>query len=51
MPGVERIWLPGEQSHLKKQDNLRHGVALSPALIEQLALLAQELQITPLATA
>ena len=51
MPGVERIWLPGEQSHLKKQDNLRNGVALSPALIEQLALLAQELQIPPLATA
>ena len=51
MPGVERIWLPGEQSHLKKLDHLKNGVALSPALIEQLALLAQELSIAPLLAA
>jgi LDH2 family malate/lactate/ureidoglycolate dehydrogenase len=51
MPGVEQIWLPGEQSHLKKQINLRDGVALSKGLTDQLALLADELHISPLVAA
>lgn len=51
MPGVERIWLPGEQSHLKKLDHLQFGVALSPALVEQLDQLALTLSISPLKAA
>ena len=51
MPGFEQIWLPGEQSHLKKQINLRDGVALSKGLTDQLALLADELHISPLVAA
>ena len=36
MPGVERIWLPGEQSHTKRQVNLRDGITLPNALLQQL---------------
>ena len=36
MPGVDRIWMPGEQSHAKKLANERDGLALPPALREQL---------------
>jgi L-2-hydroxycarboxylate dehydrogenase (NAD+) len=48
MPGVDRIWLPGEQSYLKKQDHLLHGVELSNALVQELENLAQELNIPAL---
>jgi LDH2 family malate/lactate/ureidoglycolate dehydrogenase len=36
MPHVDRIWLPGEQSHAKREANLQHGMALPPALRQQL---------------
>jgi LDH2 family malate/lactate/ureidoglycolate dehydrogenase len=45
MPGVERIWLPGEQSHLKRVANERDGVPIVPALRASLDKLAAELGI------
>jgi L-2-hydroxycarboxylate dehydrogenase (NAD+) len=43
MPGVERIWLPGEQSHAKRIANERDGMLLPPTLLAQLDALAREL--------
>ena len=48
MPGVERIWLPGEQSHERRIANERDGIALPPALLAQLDALAKELSIPAL---
>ncbi|HET8745165.1 MAG TPA: Ldh family oxidoreductase [Ramlibacter sp.] len=48
MPGVERIRIPGEQSHEKRLANERDGLALPPALREQLDVLARELAIPAL---
>lgn len=48
LPGIDRIWLPGEQSYAKRADNLQHGVALAPALLASLGQLAEELGIAPL---
>jgi LDH2 family malate/lactate/ureidoglycolate dehydrogenase len=43
MPGVERIWLPGEQSHARRIANARDGLALPAGLRAQLDALAREL--------
>ncbi len=48
MPGVERIWLPGEQSHAKRLANERDGVPLTSQLIAQLDTLARDLGIPSL---
>ncbi len=48
LPGVDRIWLPGEQSHQKRMDHLANGVAVPAALIASLDQLAGELHIAPL---
>ena len=48
MPGVDRIWLPGEQSHHKRIVHEQHGVALAPGLVKQLNELAAERHIAPL---
>jgi LDH2 family malate/lactate/ureidoglycolate dehydrogenase len=48
LPGVDRIWLPGEQSHQKRADNTANGVPVPPALKESLDQLAAELKIAPL---
>ena len=48
MPGVDRIWLPGEQSHARRIANERDGLALPPTLLAQLDKLAGELGIPPL---
>ncbi|QJR09837.1 putative oxidoreductase YjmC [Usitatibacter rugosus] len=45
MPGVERIWLPGEQSHLKKLEAQRNGTPIAPALQKSLDTLADSLGI------
>jgi L-2-hydroxycarboxylate dehydrogenase (NAD+) len=45
MPGVDRIWMPGEQSHAKKTVNEREGLALPPALRAQLDAFAQDVGI------
>ncbi len=48
MPGVERIWLPGEQSHERRAANLRDGMLLPPVLLKQLDAFAQELGLPSL---
>ena len=45
LPGVERIWLPGEQSHTKLLDRRAHGVPMPKALHESLDTVARELNI------
>jgi LDH2 family malate/lactate/ureidoglycolate dehydrogenase len=49
LPGVERIWLPGEQSHLQRQDRTRNGIPMPKPLRESLDNAARELGIAPLA--
>ena len=49
MPGVERIWMPGEQSEAKRKSAAREGLALAPALRKSLDTLAEELGIARLA--
>jgi LDH2 family malate/lactate/ureidoglycolate dehydrogenase len=51
MPGVERIWLPGEQSHGRRAAYEASGVPLPAALADDLDRLAQRLGIEPLARA
>ena len=48
LPGVERIWLPGEQSHAKQLDRDAHGIPTPKALRESLDAVACELKIAPL---
>ena len=48
MPGVDRIWMPGEQSHEKRERQAREGIALAPQLVKTLNALADELGIAPL---
>jgi len=48
LPGVERIWLPGEQSRRKFAERSRAGVPVPSALAESLARLAADLGIPPL---
>ena len=45
MAGVDRIWLPGEQSHAKRVVSERDGLALPAALLVQLDAVAMELGI------
>jgi LDH2 family malate/lactate/ureidoglycolate dehydrogenase len=48
LPGVERIWLPGEQSHQKRLERLEHGVPMPAALLSTLQELARELKVPEL---
>jgi LDH2 family malate/lactate/ureidoglycolate dehydrogenase len=48
LPGVERIWLPGEQSHTKLLDRRAHGVPMPKALRDSLDTVARELNVAPL---
>ncbi len=48
MPGVERIWLPGEQSQDKRTANARDGIPIGPALLQQLDSFADEMGIARL---
>jgi LDH2 family malate/lactate/ureidoglycolate dehydrogenase len=48
LPGVERIWLPGEQSHAKRLERSTLGVPMPDALLASLRTLATELRIAPL---
>ena len=47
LPNVERIWLPGEQSHQKLQDRLASGIPLTTTLRSSLGELAKDLGIDP----
>src|SRR5271155_5652069 len=48
LPGVERIWLPGEQSHAKLIDRRAHGVPMPKALRDSLDTVARDLGIAAL---
>ncbi len=50
MPGVERIFLPGEQSHERIAENRRDGVAIPASLLATLDQVAREVDIPPLLT-
>jgi LDH2 family malate/lactate/ureidoglycolate dehydrogenase len=49
MPGVERIWLPGEQSHARRLEYARDGIPVAPGLLQGLQRVAADLRIAPLA--
>jgi L-2-hydroxycarboxylate dehydrogenase (NAD+) len=49
LPGVDRIWLPGEQSSAKRVEYARDGIPLNSALLHNLERLADELGIARLA--
>jgi LDH2 family malate/lactate/ureidoglycolate dehydrogenase len=48
LPGVERIWLPGEQSHLKRIERGQNGVPMPKPLRDALDAVARDLGIGPL---
>lgn len=48
LPGVERIWLPGEQSHERRTRYREQGIPVSAGLVSELQALATELGIDPL---
>ena len=48
LPGVERIWLPGEQSHERRKAWKDGGIPLAPALFSELDPLADTLKIARL---
>lgn len=48
LPGVDRIWLPGEQSHHRRQKYAAEGIPLSDGQVADLIALAAELGIAPL---
>jgi L-2-hydroxycarboxylate dehydrogenase (NAD+) len=48
MPGFDRIWLPGEQSYLKRQDRSQNGIPVPTALRQSLDKLADELNVAKL---
>src|SRR5713226_9611170 len=48
LPGVERIWLPGEQSHRKRLDRGKNGVPMPKPLRDSLDATARDLGIEPL---
>lgn len=48
MSDVKRIWLPGEQSALRRIANVRDGIPLPMTLVQELQALAQELGVPPM---
>jgi L-2-hydroxycarboxylate dehydrogenase (NAD+) len=49
IPGVERIWLPGEQSHARRATYLRDGIPIPGALMQTLDRLSEQLKVPTLA--
>ena len=49
MPGHDRIWVPGEQSHLKREHHLQHGIAVPASLLHELDAVAARLGVPTLA--
>lgn len=49
LPGVQRIWLPGEQSFEKRARYREHGIPVAAGLLDELDTLAAEIGIAPLA--
>jgi LDH2 family malate/lactate/ureidoglycolate dehydrogenase len=50
LPGVDRIWLPGEQSEQRRARYATQGIPLAPALKTSLDGLAASLEVEPLVT-
>jgi L-2-hydroxycarboxylate dehydrogenase (NAD+) len=48
LPGVERVWLPGEQSHRKRQDRIKSGIPMPKQLRDSLDAAARDIGIPPL---
>jgi L-2-hydroxycarboxylate dehydrogenase (NAD+) len=48
LPGFDRIWLPGEQSHAKRLDRRAHGIPMPKALRDNLDAVARDLKIAAL---
>ncbi len=48
MPGVDRIWLPGEQSEAKRTAYARDGIPIAPALLTQLNTVSAQLKVPAL---
>ena len=48
MPDVDRIWMPGEQSHERRLTHAREGIPLAPAVWTALDGVAADLEIPPL---
>jgi LDH2 family malate/lactate/ureidoglycolate dehydrogenase len=48
MPGVDRIWLPGEQSEAKRVAYARDGIPIAPALLTQLNAVSAQLKVPAL---
>lgn len=48
LPGVERIWLPGEQSARKHEERTKHGIPMPASLSESLDAVARSLSVAPL---
>jgi LDH2 family malate/lactate/ureidoglycolate dehydrogenase len=48
LPGVDRIWLPGEQSHGKRQRYAEQGIPVPMAVKQDLDGLSAQLKIAPL---
>ena len=49
LEGVKRIWLPGEQSHQRRQQYAAEGIPISAGVIADLAALSAELGLPALA--
>ncbi len=48
LPGVERIWLPGEQSHERRLRYIREGIPIADGVLAELKVLADEIGMAPL---
>jgi len=48
LPNCDRIWLPGEQSHMRREQSAQQGIPLPTPLLNELAQLAQRLGIDSL---
>jgi LDH2 family malate/lactate/ureidoglycolate dehydrogenase len=48
LPGVDRIWLPGEQSIIKRAERAKLGIPMPAALLASLDELANQLGVEPL---
>jgi LDH2 family malate/lactate/ureidoglycolate dehydrogenase len=49
MPGFDRIWVPGEQSHLKHARHLSQGIDVPASLVRELDAVARQLGVPTLA--
>jgi LDH2 family malate/lactate/ureidoglycolate dehydrogenase len=48
LEGVERIWLPGEQSHLRRERYRVEGIPVAPGVVADIAAMAREIGVEPL---